>query len=317
MSDTPLGSLRFLIIGTARSGTTLVQRLCAELPDVWVPPETHFWELADIARHRFSFPLRARDRAHFVQWMMNELRDRPLDVDPADIIQDLRSRPVRIGLWQVFEAMVAAMSPDVGVLGEKTPSHIAWWEHLADARPDLKFVAVIRDPRAVLRSHRTVAWGESDPWSLAERWLAHYRSIRDCERLLGTDRCMVLRYEDLVSDTAGHHEQLASYLGVPFEPTELTTEELATYPLFPKRESWKDGATAAVTTARIDTWRSSLTESDISAIQRTCGAEMTDLGYPLEDTGAPDDPGPDSRERVAAFRHWYQSIAALDPLPIN
>ena len=317
MSDTPPDALRFLIIGTARSGTTLVQRLCAELPDVWVPPETHFWEIADVARHRFSFPLRGRDRAHFVDWMMNELRDRPLDVDPKEIITDLRSRPVRIGLWQVFEAMVAAMSPTAGVLGEKTPSHIAWWEHFAQARPDLKFVAVIRDPRAVLRSHRTVAWGESDAWALAERWLAHQRSIRDCERLLGPDRCLILRYEDLVADTPGHHEQLASFLGVPFEPTELTPEQLAAHPLFPKRESWKDSATEAVTTSRIDTWRASLTESDIAAIQRTCRAEMADLGYALEDTGPPGEPGPNSRERVAAFRHWYQSVAALDPLPIN
>ncbi len=317
MSDVSPGKVKFLILGTARSGTTLVQRLCAELPDVWVPPETHFWDLADRGRHRFSFPLRARDRAGFVDWMLNELRDRPLDVDAGAIITDLRSRPVRIGLWQVFDAMVAAMSPPVRVLGEKTPNHIAWWEHFATSRPELQFVAVVRDPRAVLRSHRTVSWGESDAWALAERWLAHQRSIRDCERLLGSGRCMVIRYEDLVADTAGHHERLASHLGVPFEPAELTADELTEHPLFPARESWKEGATDAVTTARVDTWRSSLSEPDIAAIQRTCGAEMAAFGYDLEDVGPPIEPSSESRDRVAAFRHWYRSIAALDPLPIN
>lgn len=317
MSEAPLGNVRFLILGTARSGTTLVQRLCAELPDVWVPQETHFWEVADLARNRFSFPLRARDRANFVNWMLDEVRDRPLELDPADVVADLRSRQVRIGLWQVFEAMVAAMSPTVGVLGEKTPNHIAWWEHFAAARPDLKFVAVVRDPRAVLRSQRTVTWGESDAWALAERWLAHQRSIRDCERLLGPDRCLVIRYEDLVADTTSHHERLASFLDVPFEPAELTSEELATHPLFPERESWKDGATGAVTAVRVDTWRSSLTDDDVAAIQHTCSVEMTEFGYALEDAGVPSNPSPESRERVAAFRHWYRSVAALDPLPIN
>ena len=45
MSDRP-AELSFLVVGTARSGTTLVQRLCCELPRVWVPGETHFWSMA-------------------------------------------------------------------------------------------------------------------------------------------------------------------------------------------------------------------------------------------------------------------------------
>ena len=78
MGISPPGSLRFVIIGTARSGTTLVQRLCAELPGVWVPPETHFWDLADRARHYFEFPLRGRSRAEFVDWMMISAGSAPM-----------------------------------------------------------------------------------------------------------------------------------------------------------------------------------------------------------------------------------------------
>ena len=33
----------FLIVGTPRSGTTLVQRLACELPGVGMPRETEFW----------------------------------------------------------------------------------------------------------------------------------------------------------------------------------------------------------------------------------------------------------------------------------
>jgi len=35
----------FLIVGSARSGTTLVQRLACELPGVAMPPETHFFDI--------------------------------------------------------------------------------------------------------------------------------------------------------------------------------------------------------------------------------------------------------------------------------
>jgi len=311
------GSLKFLIIGTARSGTTLVQRLCAELPGIWVPPETHFWDLADDARHLFEFPLRGRARAEFVDWMMRELRDRNLAVEPGEIIDDLRTRQVRIALWQVFEATVTAMSPSSDVLGEKTPNHIAWWHHFASARPDLKFVAVIRDPRAVLRSQRGVPWGEHDAYALAERWLAHQRSILDCRRLVGTERCQVIRYEDLVADTRTHHEQLAAFLGVPFEPHELTRRQLKRHPLFPERESWKDNATASVTSDRIETWRTDLTTDDIAILQEACAPEMGAFGYDLDDVDPAPAMTPESAERVEAFRLWYRSIAALDALPIN
>lgn len=317
MAASEPGSLKFLIIGTARSGTTLVQRLCAELPGVWVPAETHFWDLADRARHRFEFPLRGRARAEFVDWMMRELHDRDIAVDPASIVEDLRVRPVRIGLWQVFEATVAAMSPRSDVLGEKTPNHIAWWEHFAHARPELKYVAVVRDPRAVLRSQRGVTWGEHDAFALAERWLAHQRAIRDCARILGPDRCLVIRYEDLVANTDDHHEQLAGFLGVPFEPRELTRRQLSRHPLFPEREKWKDKATGQVTGDRIDTWRSSLTDEDVAVIQATCGAEMAAFGYEIVDTGPPPAPTAESTERVRAFRSWYHAVASLESLPIN
>ncbi len=317
MGHAEQGGVKFLIIGTARSGTTLVQRLCAELPDVWVPPETHFWDLADRARHRFDFPLRARDRTEFAHWLLTELRHRDLGIEPGAVAARLQSSSVRIGLWQVFDALVAAMSPDVAILGEKTPNHIAWWEHFASARPDLRFIAVVRDPRAVLRSQRTVAWGEPDPWALAERWLAHQRSIRDCERLLGSDRCLVVRYEDLVADTPGHHERIAAFLDVPFEPAELTDATLAAHPLFPARESWKDNATDRVTTDRVNTWKETLSELDIAAVQTTCHVEMDHFGYALEDAAPAGAPPGESKERVAAFRHWYQSVAAVDPLPIN
>ena len=34
----------FLMVGTPRSGTTLLQRLACELPGVGMPPETHFFD---------------------------------------------------------------------------------------------------------------------------------------------------------------------------------------------------------------------------------------------------------------------------------
>ena len=54
--------LGFLLTGLSRSGTTLVQRLVCELPEVWVPQETHFWARAAELADGWEWPVRGDDR---------------------------------------------------------------------------------------------------------------------------------------------------------------------------------------------------------------------------------------------------------------
>ena len=50
--------VRFLVVGSPRSGTTLVQRLACEIPGVRMPAETHFFsQFATGLLARRSFPL--------------------------------------------------------------------------------------------------------------------------------------------------------------------------------------------------------------------------------------------------------------------
>jgi hypothetical protein len=309
-------SVGFLIVGTARSGTTLIQRLCCELPGVWVPPETHFWSIAEEARYRFEWPLRGEERPAMVSWMLGRLGDQ-IPLPPGPILDQMSAHEQRIGLWTVFEATVAALSPrDRTLLGEKTPNHLVWWEHLTAATPGLRLLAVVRDPRAVLRSHRRVSWGETDAHALGERWLHHQRAVGDARRLLGDERCLVVRYEDVVEDAAAHQSHIASFLGVPFEPVPLTPEVLADHPLFPDRESWKGEAMEPVTAARIASWRGDLPDADVAAVEAVCGEIMGAYSYETA-TGVPaPDPNEDAMDRVAAYRHWAAQVAALTGLPI-
>jgi hypothetical protein len=311
------GRLSFLVVGTARSGTTLVQRLCCELPGVWVPMETHFWSVADRARFRFDFPLRGDDRDRMVEWVLHELAAKALPARNARIVKQISQRERRVGLWTVFESLVADLSPpDRRVLGEKTPNHLFWWEHFARAQPDLKLLALVRDPRAVLRSQRGVLWGERSAHALAERWLAHQRAIVDARRLLGPERMLTIRYEDLVDDPAGHQEGIAKFLGVPFSPKPLKDALVAEHPLFPEREQWKDNAMRAVTADRKTTWRDELTDEDVAVVEAACGDLMHVFGYERAAAALPPEPDTAARDAITAFRSWHAQVAGLSGLPV-
>ena len=300
----------FLIGGLARSGTTLLQRLCCELTAVWVPPETHFWPSSAGLEDAFEFPLQGADRIAGAEQVARDLAEKGVGIRVGDLLDGLAAYDRRIGLWTLFEGVVSALSPpDRRMLGEKTPQHLLWWELLSGAAPDLRFVTVVRDPRAALRSHRSVGWGETDAYALAERWVMYQRAATDALRLLGPERVLPLRYEDVAADPEGTRSAIAGFLAVPDEVELLTDDLLADHPLFPGQETWKARALQPVEAERRPD-ADGLPAEDIGIIESVCSPLMEAAGYQpgvIVDVGPPTG---ESNDRVTAFRRWHADIAA-------
>jgi hypothetical protein len=314
MSDQP-AQLRFLVTGTSRSGTTLVQRLTCELPEVWVPQETHFWPHADTLVDEFDWPLTGDDRFAAAGRLLELVDETELPIDPRSVTKQMTSRHRRIGLWTLFESLVAALSPpDRSVLGEKTPNHMFWWEQIRASVPGLKMIAVVRDPADVLRSHRGVGWGEHDAHALAERWIAHQRIALDARRILGPEHVLLLRYGHIVEDHAAVRSLIAAFLDVEDAPKKLPRSLLSGYPLFSPREHWKSRALKAISPRR-PAQAGALSELDRAIIDQACAGLLEAVERQMGNR----DEVPmeaESLARVRAFRGWQASIAGSDGLPI-
>src|SRR5437588_2405307 len=118
----------FLIVGSQRAGTTLVQRLACELDGVAVPPETHFFSsrFAGSLVQRNTFPLDRRTLADELQRYASLPTSRGFDLDVDAVIERLGGS---CRSWErLFGAIVRQLAgPDVPVVGEKTPGHLPWW----------------------------------------------------------------------------------------------------------------------------------------------------------------------------------------------
>ena len=165
--------ISFLVVGTPRSGTTLVQRLACELPNVAMSPETHFFSsgyAVDLVR-RGGFPLSggrldqelAAYLVSYKAWTGNEL---PLDtIEVKKLLGQTCERPTAL-----FAAIVRSLAAPGRMVGEKTPDHIRWWRPISRSMPNVKFVFVVRDPRAVVESMLRMDWADRSHLVLAERW---------------------------------------------------------------------------------------------------------------------------------------------------
>lgn len=279
----PAPHVGFLVVGSPRSGTTLVQRLACEIPGVAMPPETHFFsEFAGPLLTRRSFPLDGAALDEELERYLALPSSQGLALDAGAVVEDLGGRCDRP--LALFEALVRHLSGPGEIYGEKTPGHLLWWRPIQRAAPHMHFVAVVRDPRAVVASQLTMPWEQNTelrPWrtrahlGVATLWALLAQQVRALAGAVGPERCLVLRYEDVVADPDAARAGIASFLGRP-APTRL--QEVPSSIVLPW-ETWKHGALASVSSDRVAGWRSDLDTDRARQVSVVCRSEMRRLGY--------------------------------------
>jgi Sulfotransferase family len=299
----PSARTRFFVVGNPRSGTTLVQRLACEIPGVRMPPETHFFSnfvLSLLGRRRF--PLDTPALRQELHRFANRPRFPGLDVDVEAVVEDLGGTCARP--FDLFDAVVRQLAGPAAVWGEKTPWHLLWWKAIHRAAPWVRFVVVVRDPRSVVASGLTMPWNESawmKAWgdavhvALAEEWRRFQHVAGHLQRSLGPERCLVLRYEDVVADPDAARRRIARLIGLTrggelpgpdlhrsdLDGPELHGPELQSVPspIVLDSEWWKGDALGPVADDRVASWRRTLDERQARQVSVVCRASMRRQGY--------------------------------------
>lgn len=298
----------FLLVGMARSGTTLLQRLASELRGVWVPQETHFWRHAPILAQQFDFPIDRKDARRALAWFVSRESSESLGLDPDELVSGLGEESY---LWDLFVAVVARLAPeDAVILGEKTPDHLRWTRQLLEALPHLHIFGLIRDPRAVFRSQKGVPWGIEDPWVFSEKWLELTRLLADLQ-VTHPDRVTVFKYEAMTDQPGEVRTRIAQALGIKDEARPLDGEMGGG--LFDESEWWKKNTFGEVRAAG-DEWRNSLSDEERAIIEYRCGLAMSEWGYPTDSLERPEIPD-DLADRLGpTLRAGHEAAANVLPI---
>jgi hypothetical protein len=267
----------FLVVGTPRSGTTLVQRLACELPGVGMPRETEFWlRYRSSPLRSASFPIEGAELREQLDRIVNArpLARQEIDVDALMLGMDAQCASPA----EIFSGLVRFLAGAPLLAGEKTPSHLWWWPPLTRAMPKLKMIGVVRDPRAVAASMRRMPWGPHRAALVSEAWALDQQCLTQASTSI-PNRVLILRYEDVVSAPRRAKERLGRFLGI-----EVDTEnvEQVVDPLFDAGQWWMRRAFQPVTNDRVDAWRSELDARQVRRIESVCWREMNSYGYQLD-----------------------------------
>ncbi len=294
------------IVGSGRSGTTLLRSLLSAHSRIAVTPETHFIRLAETAGGLGEG--RPADFDAFWQEYTSSVRFNDLAVE-ADRCLELIDRQGDRTYQNMFTALLAAYLERTGKerVGEKTPKHVYFLPHLLAWYPDARVIVLRRDPRAVVSSLLRSPWVERHltPPSLrggmlvgsrlsqvalhARAWARVYEEIvplwRDDPRLL------TVSYEALVEDAEREMRAVCAFLGEAYETTMLTDRTKETVPIAAgtsrvPTEQWRQWrqehharTLRPVSTNALDKWKDGLSGIEVAMVEGCCAEGMRAAGY--------------------------------------
>jgi len=254
------GDQWLFVMGSPRSGTSLLRRVLSHHRSLYVSPELRILELVKIASI-----LVARNGELVVN----------ADIDPTSMA---------IGLsFGRFVRKQQLQSYGKTHYGDKYPPYCHSVVELNALYPKARFIHIIRDGRDVVASlaRTRVAnrgWRRSSsvpPMSqLVSDWVSFVTNARTVGKSLGPDRYLELKYEDLLRQPEATLRPVFAFLGESVE-------------------SDISGGLGEIRSGK--SWRETLSQADLSAFRENIEAEelLKSLGYPA----TPGEPSESEDER--------------------
>ncbi len=279
------------IVGTGRSGTTLLRMMMDSHPDLCIAPETH-WLRALVEQ----IQLNPDNRSAIRRLLTSTPNWGDMGIDSAKLDRLLAQHTgvdFVLALYRAYAERTADKAT-AALLGDKTPQHGQIMTTIASLLPEAHFVHIIRDGRDVAMSHRDMWFGPGrDPQRAAEFWASRIRETRR-QGQLGV-RYMELSYERLLIEPRAAITAVDAFIGLRFHENQLnyaaTAERrLAEFgdvrnagvvtPASMRRSAFRL-TTEPIEASRIGRWRNEMSAQDVAAYERVAGPLLEELGYQL------------------------------------
>jgi hypothetical protein len=300
------------IVGSPRSGTTLLARMVDAHPSIAVIHELQW--IPRFFEKRRGLTSSGSVTPKIIPKLLENRRFARLKAGRAELEELIGAGGA------AYASFVSALFDRYGemerksLVGEKTPAYGRSLPTLHALWPRTRYIHVIRDGRDVSLS--MVTWGKAsraagrfarawhrDPViTTALFWEWNVRLALEAAATFGPGLYHEVRYEAFVADPAGECAELCTFLDLPFDDAMLRSHEGRTRP-DPVLEG--DQVWLPVTSGLRD-WRTQMSRDDVERFEAAAGQLLDELGYPR---GAPD-PSPEALEEAAAVRRLFAADAA-------
>lgn len=280
----------FMIVGTGRCGSTLLQAMLIGHGQVSIPYETKFFFQLDPVAFGFDDPIAHNDVEAYLEQVRVHCSLGVLESDPE--LLDRYFDVVRNGMRDAKSLLRWVVTAGVNdetktCIGEKTPGHWMKIERILELNPSCKLIHLVRDPRDVTEALlRMDWWEERTMYGTARHCQKTLRACLQWDEELGSDRHLWVRFEDLLGDPRVVLVRICAFLDLEFDDGMLEYEGSSTKDTNPNNEAWMMGSTQAIDPSRLGKYREKLTRGQIRIIESAVGyGLMESFGYAVDSSG--------------------------------
>ncbi|HXI39215.1 MAG TPA: sulfotransferase [Bryobacteraceae bacterium] len=260
------------IVGSPRSGTSLLRNMLNRHPSLAICGETQFNHYVYRRRRAFGDLGTLRNRQRLIDEYLSIRRIQRLGMDITSLKEKLAREATSYPALFACLARSYAESTGKDRWGEKTPQHALISELLCDWFPGAAILHILRDPRDTVASLQRMPWASNSVIANARTWLACNLAARNSSHRPGY---LLVRYETLVAQPEMELARICAHLGEVYAPAMLVADDSAA-PASP----WAQLSRKPVTVKRIGAWREELTARDAALIDWVVGPQLQSFGYP-------------------------------------
>jgi hypothetical protein len=279
-----------IIVGVARSGTTLLRLMLDAHPELAIPAETGFipavHQLVGAGaslRQAFFDTVTAAPTWEDLRLSKQELWEGLQQIEPFDVSAGVRC----------FYASYARLLGKTR-WGDKTPLYGRQLRIIQEVLPEAHFLHIIRDGRDVALSLRGLWFAPGDSAAaLAQHWCEQIAATR--EQASTCRHYLEIRYEDLIGHTRPVLQQICRFLGLPFDRQMENYHQTARLRLDEVRTRYNSDGSVVITkeqrlhlhrltqrtpdASRIGQWKTGMGDQDLRAFESIGGGLLRRLGY--------------------------------------
>jgi hypothetical protein len=136
-------------------------------------------------------------------------------LEPIKIFEAIAHRPRSIHsiVWEMLNQ--AGKQHHATVVMDKSLDSIHYADDLVQLFPEMRFIHVVRDPRAQVSSMNRAIIYDFDTLLNTQRWIEAHQAA---DKLIKTypERVLIVRFEDFITDQRGVLQKICDFIGIEF-----------------------------------------------------------------------------------------------------
>jgi hypothetical protein len=269
----------FFIVGSSRSGSTLLRLMLVSHSRIAIPSET--WYLAALVKQfPFDRPLKENEISEAISVMTNHYTWPDMGLDAAEV----RCRAANLSEVRLRDLVEIVYRWHMEVegknrWGDKTPAYIEIVPPLAAMFGNAKFIHLIRDGRDVAKSFERQGW--HGPWM--HGYTREWSRAAELDMRLGktplNERILRVLYEELVLHPEGTLRRICAFIDEKFEDQMLSWHEKVDNAVPFREKNLHSGLGRNMNPSDVGRWKREMTSREIFVAEALIGTQLSHFGY--------------------------------------